>query len=260
MANRREKTESCERFYFLGFQNNCGWWLQSWTQKTLATWKKSYDKPRQYIKKQRHSLCQQKSIVKSMIFPIVMYRMLELDHKEGWDLKDWCFPTDAEEDSWESPARRSNQSILKEINPEYTLEGLMLKSKLQNCGHLLQRADPLEKNLMLWKIEGKRRKGLQRMRWLHSIIDLTDMNLRKFWEIVKDKEAWCSAVHLAANGWPRLSDWTAMKFFTGPTLKEVSGSSYSPSCKFKVQNCLRDWGKKKLMKVFLYQVGFWSEF
>ena len=92
-------------------------------------------------------------------------------------------------------AKRSNQSILKEINPEYPLEGLMLKPKLQYSGHLMRRADSLEKILMLRKIEGKRRRGWQRIKWFDSITDSMDMNLRKLWEMVKNREAWCAAVH-----------------------------------------------------------------
>ena len=137
--------------------------------------------------------------------------MWELDHKDGWTPKNWCLWTVVLEKRrllrvpW--TAGRSNQSILKEINPEYSLEGLMLKLKLQYFGHLMPRANSLAKTLMLGKIEGKTRRG----RGWDGIANSMDMNLSKIWETVKDREAWCAAVHGLAKRQTWLSDWTTRK-------------------------------------------------
>ena len=143
-----------------------------------------------------------------MVFPVVMYgyeswTVKKAEHQRIEAFQLWC-GRKLLRVPW--IARRSNQSILKEINPEYSLEGLMLKLKLLYFGHVMQRADSLEKTLMLGKIEGKRRRGRQRMRWLDSITDSMDMNSSKLREIVKGREAWCAVGHGIAKSQTALSD------------------------------------------------------
>ena len=209
MANRRGKGGSSDRFPLWGLQNHCRWWLQPWNQKRIASWQESDEKPRQYVEKRNITLPTKVHVVKAIVFPMVTYscdswmvKKVECWRIVAFELWDWRrllkFPWTA----------RSNNSILREINPEYSLEGLILKLKLQYFGHLMPTDDSFEKSLMLGKIEGRKRRVGQRMRWVDAITNAMNMNLGKLWEMVRDRETWHAAVHRIANSqtWP--GDWT----------------------------------------------------
>ena len=180
----------------------------------LAPWEISYYQPRQHIKKQRHYFATKVQLVKAMDFPGVMYgcERRTLKKAEHWRIDAfelWCWRR-LLRIPWKT--KRFNQSILREISPEYSLEGLMLKLKLQYFGHLMQRTDSFEKTLILGKIEGRRRRGWQRVRWLDGITNFMDMSLSKLWELVMYREAWHGAIHGVVKRWTRLSDWTELNW------------------------------------------------
>ena len=232
------KCNQYHRFPLLGLHNHCGQWLQPWNQKTIASsdGRKAMTSLHSVSKSRDIPLPTKVHIVKAVVFPVVMYDC------DSWTIKKAEHQRIDTFELWywrrllKVPwiARRSNKSILREINPEYSLEELMLKLKLQCFGHLMSTNNSLEKSLMLGKLEGRRRRECQRMRWLDGITGAMNMNSDKLWDMVRARQAWCAAVHRVAKSQTQPGNWTA----TTSTTRSIRGTGdwYSVSGRTRMEH------------------------